>query len=145
MNNLIVQAIGAVRQLSEYVNVEIEKERVKKTVGSSMDCMVILNPANTLGGNFLRVALIFIKSSSYLEVDDICSYLRVSQVHVKGELTDLENIGTNFTTNDVEIVIKPLTTDPDYVKCPRCSRYTHEGLDSVDAICNTCYPVLNQN
>jgi hypothetical protein len=40
------------------------------------------------------------------------------------------------------IVALSLVDNPDYVKCPRCWHYTHEGLHNHDNLCDRCCNVL---
>ena len=40
------------------------------------------------------------------------------------------------------VVVESLANDPDYVKCPRCWHYTHEGLLNFDGLCDRCCNVL---
>lgn len=40
------------------------------------------------------------------------------------------------------VVVKALQNDPNYVKCPRCWHYTHEGLHNHDNLCDRCCHVL---
>ena len=35
-------------------------------------------------------------------------------------------------------VVRSLANDPDYIKCPRCWHYTHEGLHNYDNLCDRC-------
>ena len=46
-------------------------------------------------------------------------------------MTDEKNKGLNF-------VVRSLANDPDYIKCPRCRHYTHEGLHNYDNLCDRC-------
>ena len=34
--------------------------------------------------------------------------------------------------------VRSLANDPDYVKCPRCWHYTHEGLRNYNNLCDRC-------
>ena len=40
------------------------------------------------------------------------------------------------------VVVRSLANDPNYVKCPRCWHYTHEGLHNYDNLCDRCCNVL---
>ena len=40
------------------------------------------------------------------------------------------------------VVIRSLAQDPNYVKCPRCWNYTHEGLSNYDNLCDECCSTL---
>ena len=40
------------------------------------------------------------------------------------------------------IVVRSLANNPDYVKCPRCWHYTHEGLHNHDSLCDRCSLVM---
>ena len=42
--------------------------------------------------------------------------------------------------NSVRIEI--LSVDPNYVKCPRCWHFTHEGLHNHDGLCDRCVRVM---
>jgi hypothetical protein len=39
-------------------------------------------------------------------------------------------------------VVRSLRDNPDYIKCPRCWHYTHEGLHNHDGLCDRCCNVL---
>lgn len=43
------------------------------------------------------------------------------------------------------IEVRSLANNPDYVKCPRCWHYTHEGLENHDNLCDRCCLVLMEN
>ncbi len=40
------------------------------------------------------------------------------------------------------VVVRSLANNPDYVKCPRCWHYTHEGLHNHDGLCDRCCNVM---
>lgn len=40
------------------------------------------------------------------------------------------------------VVVRSLASDPNYVKCPRCWKYSHEGLSNYDNLCDTCCSTL---
>lgn len=40
------------------------------------------------------------------------------------------------------VQVASLTDDPNYVKCPRCWHYTHEGLHNYDNLCDRCCVTL---
>lgn len=39
-------------------------------------------------------------------------------------------------------IVRSLRDDPDYIKCPRCWHYTHEGLHNHEGLCDRCCNVL---
>jgi len=39
-------------------------------------------------------------------------------------------------------VVLSLVNNPDYIKCPRCWHYTHEGRHNHDGLCDRCCRVL---
>ena len=36
------------------------------------------------------------------------------------------------------IGVRSLANNPNYVKCPRCWHYTHEGISNYDSLCDRC-------
>ncbi len=40
------------------------------------------------------------------------------------------------------MLVKSLANDPNYIKCPRCWHYTHEGLENHDGLCDRCVNVM---
>jgi hypothetical protein len=42
----------------------------------------------------------------------------------------------------VQITITPLMDDPQYASCPRCRKYTREGIHNMDCLCNRCADAL---
>ena len=40
------------------------------------------------------------------------------------------------------VVVRSLANDSNYIKCPRCWHYTHEGLSNFDNLCDRCCNVL---
>lgn len=42
------------------------------------------------------------------------------------------------------INVVALRDNPDYIKCPRCWNYTHEGLHNYDGWCDRCCLVMIQ-
>ena len=42
----------------------------------------------------------------------------------------------------ITVVVRSLANDPNYIKCPRCWHYTHEGLSNHDGLCDRCINVL---
>ena len=44
----------------------------------------------------------------------------------------------NDECKGLSFVVRSLANDPDYIKCPRCRHYTHEGLYNYDNLCDRC-------
>lgn len=40
------------------------------------------------------------------------------------------------------VIVESLANNPDYIKCPRCWHYTHEGLENYDGLCDRCCATL---
>lgn len=38
--------------------------------------------------------------------------------------------------------VRSLRDDPNYIKCPRCWHYTHEGFHNPDNLCDRCCTAL---
>jgi hypothetical protein len=43
-----------------------------------------------------------------------------------------------FNIQFCRVMAKSLANNPDYVKCPRCWHYTHEGKHNYDNLCDRC-------
>ena len=47
-----------------------------------------------------------------------------------------------LTSPQPTFLVRSLRDDPNYVRCPRCWHYTHEGLSNYENLCDRCCRVL---